>query len=572
MRAAAHTRCSLDAPTVPTRTDGSIMIKAALSAMVILAVVAGRPGLAADAAAAPPRWNILFVFADDWGRYASCYRGLDGRPGLNDVVVTPAIDRLAREGVLFRNAFVSSPSCTPCRSSLFTGRPFFACGRGAILLNAVWDDAIPTFPLLLEGAGYRIGKSYKVWSPGRPVDAPFGGQRRAFEAAGRLPNDFSEAATKMVADGKTFAAAKAEIVAQIRDNFRAFLDDAAAGPWLYFCGPTNTHRKWAKGSGKALWGIDPDALRGRMPAFLPEVPEVREDVADYLGEVQALDAYVAVLVAELESAGLLDKTLIVVSGDHGMPGVPHGKCELHDHGTAVPLVVRVPGGTPGRIVDDFVSLPDLAPTFLEVAGVPRPAGMTAPSLLPALLSDHGGQNDPARSFVITGRERHVDTARDGNLPYPMRAIRTADHLYIRNFAPDRLPLGRPGIASAGGAADAVALENNTLVAYPDMDASPTKAWLVRHGAAGEWRWLADYAFAPRPAEELYDLRADPDQIKNIAADPAQAAVRRELAARLDAALRDAGDPRLATDVPFEKPPFTEVEPRGRVSGDSGAAK
>lgn len=70
------------------------------------------------AAAAPPRWNILFVFADDWGRYASCYRGLDGRRGLNDVVATPAIDRLAREGVVFRHAFVSSPSCTPCRSSL----------------------------------------------------------------------------------------------------------------------------------------------------------------------------------------------------------------------------------------------------------------------------------------------------------------------------------------------------------------------------------------------------------------------------------------------------------------------
>jgi N-sulfoglucosamine sulfohydrolase len=539
------------------------MARFLLPVMVILIGLAVRPCPAADAAAEPPRWNILFVFADDWGRYASCYRGLDGRPGLNDVVATPAIDRLAREGVVFRNAFVSSPSCTPCRSSLLSGRPFFACGRGAILLNAVWDESIPTFPLLLEGAGYRIGKSYKVWSPGRPVDAPFGGQRRAFEAAGRLPNDFSEHATKMVAEGKTFALAKAEIVAQIRANFRGFLADAAAGPWLYFCGPTTTHRTWVKGSGKALWGIDPDSLRGRMPAFLPDVPEVREDVADYLGEVQAVDAYVAALVAELDAAGLLDSTLVLVSGDHGMPGVPYGKCELHDHGTAVPLVARVPGGTPGRIVDDFVSLPELAPTFLEVAGVPRPEGMTAPSLLPALLSDHSGQIDPARSFVITGRERHVDTARDGNLPYPTRAIRTADHLYIRNFAPDRLPLGRPGIGVTGEPADAKALETNTFAAYPDMDASPTKAWVVRHGTEGDWRWLADYSFAPRPAEELYDLRADPDQIKNVAADPAQAAVRRELAARLDAELRAADDPRLAADVAFEKPPFTDVEPRGR---------
>ena len=183
--------------------------------------------------------------------------------------------------------------------------------------------------------------------------------------------------------------------------------------------------------------------------------------------------------------------------------------------------------------------------------------------MPQLLADRGGQIDPTRSFVVTGRERHVDTARDGNLPYPMRAIRTADHLYIRNFAPDRLPMGKPGIASAGAGVDVAVLESDTHAAYPDMDASPTKAWLVRHGGEPEWRWLFDYAFGPRPAEELYDLRSDPDQIRNVAADPAHAEARRTLAARLDAVLREAGDPRLAADVPFERPPFTDVERRGR---------
>jgi arylsulfatase A-like enzyme len=519
--------------------------------------------LAAGARGDAPRWNVLILFADDWGRYASCYRGLDGRPGLNDVVSTPAIDRLAREGVLFRNAFVSAPSCTPCRSALLAGRHFFQCGRGAILRNAIWDESIPSFPLLLEESGYRIGKSYKVWSPGEPPDAPFGRQRRAFQKAGRLPNDFSEEATKMVAAGRSVAEARAAIVAQIRDNFRAFLDEGGDAPWLFFCGPTTTHRTWVQGSGRALWGIDPESLRGRMPAFLPDVPEIREDVADYLGEVQAVDAYAAALVAELEARGLLDRTLVVASGDHGMPGVPAGKCELHDHGTAVALVARVPGGTPGRIVDDFVSLPDLAPTFLDVAGVPRPAGMTARSLMPQLLAERGGQIDPDRTFVVTGRERHVDVARDGNLPYPMRAIRTATHLYIRNFAPDRLPLGRPGIAAAGSQADQAVLERDTFAAYPDMDAGPTKAWLIRHGHEPEWRWLFDFAFAPRPAEELYDLRADPDQVRNVAADPAHAASRRALAARLDEVLRAAGDPRLLPEPPFERPPFTDIEQRRR---------
>jgi uncharacterized sulfatase len=298
-----------------------------------------------------------------------------------------------------------------------------------------------------------------------------------------------------------------------------------------------------------------------MPAFLPDVPEVREDVADYLGEVQAVDAYVAALVSEVEAAGMLHRTLVVVSGDHGMPGVPAGKCELHDHGTAVALVARVPGGTPGRIVDDFVSLPDLAPTFLEIGGVTRPKGMTAQSLVPQLLATESGQIDPARTFVITGRERHVDLARDGNLPYPMRAVRTADHLYIRNFAPDRLPLGRPGIAVAGADADTEVLEHDTRAAYPDMDAGPTKAWLVRHGAEPEWRWLADYAFGLRPSEELYDLRADPDQVRNVAADPDHAGPRGRLAAQLDALLTAADDPRMGPEIPFERPPFTDVEPR-----------
>lgn len=165
--------------------------------------------------------------------------------------------------------------------------------------------------------------------------------------------------------------------------------------------------------------------------------------------------------------------------------------------------------------------------------------------------------------MITGRERHVDSAREGNLPYPMRALRTANYLSIRNFAPDRLPMGRAGVAAAGAAADTKTLETDTFAAYPDMDASPTKAWVIRHGTEEEWRWLADYAFARRPAEELYDLRADPDQIRNVAADPAHAAARRDLAARLDELLRAAGDPRLAADVPFEKPPFTDLEPRRR---------
>ena len=180
-----------------------------------------------------PRWNILFCFADDWGRYASCYAGLDGRPTLNDVVKTPNVDRIAREGVLFRHAFVNAPSCTPCRSSLLSGRYFFNTGRGAILLNAVWDPSIPSFPLMLRDAGYGIGKTYKVWSPGQPRDAPIGGEQYAYEKAGYAPHRFSQEVTKRVAEGMSVAGAKKAVLAQVRGNFDAFLADRKPGqPWL----------------------------------------------------------------------------------------------------------------------------------------------------------------------------------------------------------------------------------------------------------------------------------------------------------------------------------------------------
>ena len=521
-----------------------------------------------------PRWNILFVFADDWGRYASAYAGLDGRPTLNDVIKTPNVDRVAREGTLFRNAFVNAPSCTPCRSSLLSGRYFFNTGRGAILRGAVWDDSIPTFPLLLRDAGYHIGKSYKVWSPGTPADAPFGGQKYAYQGSGSAPNNFSEEATRRVKEGKSVAAAREEILAQVRGNFDQFLADRKAGqPWHYFLGITTTHRTWIKGSGKALWGIEPDRLKGKLPAFLPDVPEVREDVADYLGEAQAVDAYVGVLRVRLEAAGELDRTLIVISGDHGMPGVPSGKCNLYDHGTAVALVARVPGGKAGRIVDDFVCLPDLAPTFMEVGGVTPPPGLYGRSLLAVLKSERSGQVDPTRSWVITGRERHVDVARAGNLPYPMRALRTKDFVYIRNFAPDRTPMGDAGRALTREALDSGEVETNTRAGFADMDASPTKAWLVSHRDDPQWKWHYEHAFGKRPGEELYDLRKDPDQVKNVASDAAYAKTKAEMSARLMKTLKDAKDPRVTGDgMTFERSPFTDASPDPVPGRKKGANK
>ena len=507
-----------------------------------------------------PRLNILFVFADDWGRYAGAYRGLDNRPTINDVIQTPHVDRVAKEGVVFKNAFVNAPSCTPCRSSLLSGRHFFQTGRGAILQGAVWDATIPTFPLILRDHGYHIGKSHKVWSPGTPVDAGFGGQAYAYQRAGVGSNNFSDNVTADIARGASLSEARAKILAEVRGNFSDFLAARKPGqPWLYWMGTTTTHRTWVKGSGKKLWGIDPDQLKGKLPSFLPDVPEVREDVADYLGECQAVDAYVGALLQSLEEAGELERTVIVLSGDHGMPGMPRGKCNLNDFGTAVPLIVRYPGTKPSRVIEDLVRLPDLMPTFLEIGRVTPPQGLYGVSLLPLLHSDQQGYVDASRDVIIAGRERHVGVAREGNLPYPMRSIRTRDFLYIRNFAPDRWPMGAPLQAKAIKP-DLSLIDENTRAAFPDMDASPTKTWLIAHGAAPEWKKYYELAFAKRPAEELYELKSDPDQVKNLANDPAFSEKRRALSERLMATLQTAGDPRVIGDgTTFDRSPFNDPE-------------
>ena len=537
----------------------------AILMLASLAIASSAP--AADAR----RPNIVFCFADDWGRHAGCYAGLDGRPSMSEIVKTPVIDRIAREGVLFRNAFVTAPSCTPCRSSLLSGQYFYRTGQGAILVGAVWDPAIPTFPLLLRDAGYHIGQTYKVWSPGTPNDGPFGGRDHEYEKAGGEYNNFSENATKMVRGGMTFEAAKAKMLDQVRGNFAAFMADRKAGqPFCYWFGPTLTHREWEKGSGKALWGIDPDAFKGKLPKFMPDVPEVREDFADYAGEIQAWDAGVGAILKMLEDAGELDNTLVVVSGDHGMPGVPGGKCNLYSFGTGVALLARVPGGKGGRIVDDFANLMDLAPTFLEAGGVKPPEVMTGRSLWPVLTSDKSGLVDASRTWVVTGRERHVENAREGFVGYPHRSFRTAEFHYIRNFKPDRWPMGDPLAVTADSMPPVRELEHNTRIAFADMDASPTKAWLVGVRNDAAWKWHYDYAFGKRPAEELYDLRKDPDQTRNVADDPAYATARKDLSDRLMKVLTETGDPRVTGDgMTFERSPFTDGPAPDARKGQGG---
>ncbi|MCG6156036.1 sulfatase family protein [Rubinisphaera margarita] len=509
-----------------------------------------------DAAERP---NILFLFADDWGRYAGKYAEIDGPGTLNDVVKTPNIDRVAGEGVTFTNAYVNAPSCTPCRSSLLSGQYFYRTGQGAILQGAIWDSEIPTYPLLLQDNGYHIGFTYKVWSPGQPVNAGYGGRQNASTPAGGKFNGFSQQATRMVDSGKSIEEAKQVLLDEVRKNFESFLEKGDEGQsFCYWFGPTNVHRKWIAGSGKKLWRIDPDTLKGKVPPFLPDVPVVREDLADYFGEVAAFDAAVGVILESLQKRGQTENTLIVISGDHGAPGFPYGKCNLYDFGTNVPLVASWPGKIPaGRVVTDFTTLMDLAPTFLEAGGTEVPDVMTGRSLLPVMMSNKSGRVDEERDSAITGRERHVAEAREGQKTYPQRAIRTDEFLYIINFKPDRWPMGDPREVGPNKTPSTDALTNNTFIAFPDMDASPTKAWLVNNRNKEGVKLLYDFAFAKRPREELYVLADDPHQIRNVADQPQYEDVRKQLHDRLMKELRRTSDPRVVdSGETFENPPFT----------------
>ena len=509
------------------------------------------------------RPNIIFAFADDWGRYASAYRNQPGEGAIHELIETPNFDRIAEEGALFLNAHVPAPSCTPCRSSILSGRYFWQTGLGAILVGARWDESIPTYPLMLEEAGYHIGYTYKVWSPGLAVNAPYGGARTAYESAGIRFNSFSEEVTARPA-GQTIADAKQQLFDEVRGNFDSFLaarpDDT---PFCYWWGPTNTHRTWERGSGKELWDLDPDDLKDRMPAFLPDVHDIREDFNDYLGECVAFDTGLGVIIDRLEEIGELDNTLIVVSGDHGIPGFPRAKCNLYNIGTEVALAVRWPEKvSPGRVVSDFVNLMDLAPTFLDAADVEQPPGMTATSIMPLLESSESGRVEEDRDFVVTGRERHT-VSRESGLPYPIRALRTDDFLYIHNFEPDRWPAGDPrGLDDVN--AEPPPWENIrtvTLTVYGDIDQGPTKVWMIYNRAEEDVKPLFELGFGKRPQEELYDLRKDPDYMQNVAYDSDYEQIRADLHSRLMSVLEEQNDPRITESPPrFEQPPFAGPAP------------
>ena len=438
------------------------------------------------------RPNILFAISDD---QSFAHTGASG-----DLTVrTPVFDRVAREGVRFSHAYCSSPSCTPSRSTILTGQHCFRLGQAANLWSSL-DARHAVYPDLLEKSGYHVGYSRKGWGPG---DAT---------ALGRTRNPA----------GDRYA------------DFETFYSEKERGkPFCFWFGSTDPHRSYERGSGLRS-GLRLDDVR--VPAFLPDAPEIRSDLLDYYAEIERFDSDLGAILAHLEKHDELDNTLVVVTSDNGMP-FPRAKTHLYDYGARLPLAVRWPERIPGgRVVDDFISFADFAPTFLEAAGLPSLPEATGHSFLDLLESDRQGRIDSARDHVILARERHT-TRRADRVGYPMRAIRTWEHLYIRNLESERLPGGDPPV-------------------FGDCDGSPTKDYLLARRNLPDGKKYFELAFGKRPTEELYDHAYATDQTQNVAPQAKYSAVRETLCTRLDQRLLELEDPRaLGRDFPWDNQPY-----------------
>lgn len=470
------------------------------SVILTLTVLMFFSGAVPPADAAQKRPNILFALADDWGwPHAGAYG--------DEVVKTPTFDRLSREGILFDHAFVSSPSCTPCRNALITGQQFYRLKEGANLWSTL-DPGHPNFMFLLRKHGYEIGHWRKAWGPGN------------FRVGGYTEHPCGP-------QGKF-----ADFMRQ-RDKTK---------PFCFWFGTSDPHRGFKLGSGRDS-GMDVDAIH--LPAFYPRSETIRSDIADYYWEVQRWDREVGAAMQLIEQAGELDNTIVIMTGDHGMP-FPRCKGNLYDWGARVPLAMRWGDKIkPGRRVSDFTSLTDLAPTLLTAAGAKVPDVMTGKSLLPVLCAAGQGRVDPTRNAIVFGRERHTPAQTMPSMGgYPARALRTDRWLLILNLEPERWPAGVPTGAT------------HPMNVHADCDGGPTKSFLVDHRNDTDVASYYRLCFAQRPAVELYDCQADPDQVNNLAADAKYRGVTEELRGQLTKYLVRTQDPRF-TDLPvkFDQYPY-----------------
>lgn len=488
--------------------------------LILATGISGLTGCQETEKSIPIRPNILFCISDDQsfphaGAYGCTW------------VKTPAFDRVAREGILFTNAYTPNAKCSPSRSSILTGRNPWQLEEAA---NHVpyFPAKFKTFQEALQDNGYFTGFTGKGWAPGNPGEV--NGNRRELTGPGFQKHTLTPPAQFI--SNNDYAA-----------NFEAFLDANTDGkPFSFWFGATEPHRAYEYGvgvtkGGKSLSDID------RVFGFWPDNDTVRNDMLDYAFEIEYFDSQLAKMLKILEERVLLENTIVVVTSDNGMP-FPRVKGNSYELSNHVPLAIMWPKGIkkPGRVIENFISFIDFAPTFVELAGVtPEQTGMqpmSGVSMLPVLENRKKARS---RDFVLLGRERN-DLGRPGDAGYPIRGIIKDNYLYLRNYEPGRWPAGNPETG------------------YMDCDGSPTKTFILnerrRQGTSRFW----NLNFGMRPGEELYDISNDPDCLHNLAADLFQAPRIAEMGRLMEEELKKEGDPRMSGQGHiFDEYPYSEPE-------------
>ncbi len=501
-----------------------------LFALTMVACNSGLYAKIANETAKQP--NILFVISDDQSfPHASAY-------GCN-WIKTPNFDKVAKQGILFTNAFVTSPGCSPSRASILTGRYPWQ-NEEAGTHGSSFPRKYKVFTEVLEEGGYAVGFTGKPWAPGdwkisgwkqNPVGQEFNRKLMMPTYTGISRNDYSA-------------------------NFNLFLDQRRAGqPFFFWFGANEPHRPYEEGS----WQKDgKNGESAKIPGFLPVHPVVRGDLLDYAVEIEWYDRQLGKILDTLERRGELENTLVIITADNGM-SFPRAKANCYEAGIHVPLAIswgkQIP---PGQVADDLISTVDLAPTILEVAGLKFDGAfpMTGKSRMKQLRAPKFS-NPQNTMEIFAGRERH-SSARYENKGYPQRIIRTERYLYIRNYHPEYWPAGDPQVYLKDGSL------GQMHHAYLDIDPGPARQLYNKENIQNPLIssfFLA--ATAKRPAEELYDIKNDKDCLINLAADPQFKKIKRELSARLVHELQITGD---ARETGFN-PEIWETYPRlkGEIS-------
>lgn len=465
--------------------------------------------------------NILIAIADDQSYpHAGIYGFAETQ--------TPGFDYVAKNGVLFHNAFVAAPQCSPSRAAMLTGKNIWELEEAGTHASN-FPKKFKVFTEVLEQQGYFTGYTGKPWGPGN------------WQISGRKQNPVGKAYNRHRLAHSPTKGIKPTDYAR---NFKDFYSQKEEGsPFVFWYGAHEPHRVYEYQSGVKA-GKNIEAVQ--LPEFLPDTEVVRNDVLDYILEIEHFDHHLLQMIQFLEEKGELDNTFIVVTADNGMP-FPYAKANVQEFGTHVPLVISMPNGLKGKKVDDPVGLIDLAPTLMELVESPQAMTTTGKSLLPVLTLE---QHPAHRQYVLTGRERHTH-ARPDNLGYPARAIRTKAFLYVHHFEPERWPQGDPVPQNPENDQRSKAKGFKSLYpGYHDVDPSPSKEVVMAMKDSPYFEW----AFAKRPQEQLYDIQKDPYCTHNIAMLPEYKEVLGQLKQQLLNDLKAQGDPRAADNPIFDSYP------------------